>query len=276
MIKEGALFFYNKDCIKEKSLTRPLRIMFMTSLRDIALEEHNGQLLNIKGVDCYVKGVIESTLESIQKGGTLEGLIEVAGVIIDDTLEDLKGKFPLLPTDDNSWIFPTELLSKDNIWNIPSLFRKLPKGDQIGRKKAKYDFELSVFQKINDVGADILILDSYMARIEYLFNLMPSRVINIHPGPTLMGHPFCFRGNTPYSDAILFAKNNGGPVYTGATLHFVNTNFDDGGFIAYICNTPVYEEEEWITLMYENYISAKTPIFIMGLKHYVSKIFPYL
>ncbi len=275
-MKEGALFFYNKDFIKEKTPKRPLRVVFMTSLRDIVLEECNGQFLNINGIDHYIKGVIESTLEETTSGGILEGLIEVKGVIYDDTLDDLKGKFHLLPEDNDSWIFPTELLSKDNIWNIPSLFRKLAKDDIKGRKKEKYNFELSVFKKIKEVGADILILDSYMAKLEYLFKFMPNKVINIHPGPTLAGHPFCFRGKTPYSDAILFAKNNGGLVYTGATLHFVNEKIDEGNFIAYICNTPVNEEQEVISLMYENYIKAKNPIFITGLRHYVLKIFPYL
>lgn len=275
-MKEGALFFYNKDFIKEKKPKRPLRVLFMTSLRDIALEEHNGQIININGIDHYIKGVIESTLEETASGGILEGLIEVVGVVFDDTTDDLKDKFSLIPEENNSWIFPTELLSGDNLWNIPSLFRKLPKDDLKGRKESKYNFELSVFQKVKEAGADILILDSYMAKIEYLFKFMPNRVINIHPGPTLMGKPFCFRGNDPIRDAILFAKDNGGPVYTGATLHFVNKKFDDGKFIAYICNTPVNEQQDELSLMYENYISAKNPIFITGLRHYVSSIVPYL
>ncbi|MCX6754356.1 MAG: formyltransferase family protein [Candidatus Nomurabacteria bacterium] len=275
-MKEGALLFYDENFIKEKTPERPLKIVFMTSLRDIALEERNGQFLNINGIDRYVKGVIESTLEETAIGGILEGLIEVKGVIYDDTLEDLKGEFPLFPSDNDSWIFPTKLLPEDSIWNIPSLFRKLSKDDVKGRKEAKYNFELSVFQKIKEVEADVLILDSYMAKIEYLFKFMPDRVINIHPGPTLINKPFCFRGKAPYFDAILFARENGGPVYTGATLHFVNEKFDDGRFIAYICNTPVDQEEDWIILMYKNYISAKIPIFIAGLRHYVLKIIPYL
>lgn len=273
---EGALFFYNKEALVIEVLPKkPVKIVFLTSLRDIALEEYNGQFLKIGAEKHYVKGVIEKTLEETQIGGSLEGLIEVKGVIVDDNESDLKGKFPLLP-EDNNWIFPTQLLSTACIWNIPSLFRKLSKQDVDGRVKAKYLFESLVFKKMQEIGADILIIDSYMARIEYLYSFIPNRIINIHPGPTLLNKPFCFRGKDPIGDAIKFAKINGGPVYTGATLHLVNENFDDGNYIAYICNTPVHEEDDEIKLMYQNYQKAKLPIFIAGLKHYTLKIFPYL
>lgn len=275
---EGALFFYNENGIKKEIIPeKPIGVLFLTSLRDIALEEYNGQTLKIKGKEHYIKGIIEETLEETQKGGCLQGLVEVKGVIVDDTELDLKGNFPLLPENDK-WIFPIDLLSKDCIWNIPSSFRQLPKNDIEGRKKAKYYFEKLVHQKAQEIGADIIISDSYMAIVEFLISDfgMYGKVLNIHPGPTLMSQPFCFRGNNPIGDAILFAKNNGGPVYTGATLHFVNSKVDDGRCIAYICNTPVHGEDDEIMLMIENYQKAKLPIFIDGLRHYILKVFPYI
>jgi len=280
---EGALFFYNKKAlvVKEKFPQKPVRILFLTSLRDIAIEEYNGQFLKIDGNKHYIKGVIENTLEETQKGGSLYGLIEVKGVIVDDTESDLKGKFPLLPKN-NKWIFPTKLLSKDFIWNIPSLFRQLPKEDVAGRKNAKHNFESLVFKKVQEIGVDVIISDSYMAIIEHLISEefgMYGKVLNIHPGPTLINKPFCFRGNDPVKSALMFSEKNGGPVYTGATLHFVNKNIDDGKYIAYICNTPVHtvqSENKELKLMIENYKQAKLPIFIAGLRHYVLNIFPYL
>lgn len=276
---EGALFFYDKDTlIKEEIPEKPIGILFLTSLRDIALEEYNGQTLNIKGKDYYISGIIEKTLEETQKGGHLHGLVEVKGVIVDDTILDLKGKFPLLPLNNDKWIFPLDLLPKDYIWNIPSLFRYLPKNDLIGRKKAKYHFENLIFKKAQEIGADIIISDSYMAIIEFLISDfgMYGKVLNIHPGPTLINKPFCFRGNDPIKDAIFFAKSNNSPVYTGATLHFVNNKIDDGKCVAYICNTPVHDEDDEIILMIENYQKAKLPIFVAGLRHYILKIFPII
>lgn len=274
----GALFFYNKESLSVEVIPpKPIRILFLTSLRDIALEEYNGQSLKIKGEDHYIKGVIEKTLEETQIGGVLNGLVEVKGVIVDDTESDLKGKFHLLPQNESNWIFPTKLFSANNIWNIPSLFRKLPKEDVENREKAKYNFEALVLKKAQEIKADLIILDSYMAHLKHLYKTFGSgKVLNIHPGPTLVDKPFCFRGNNPVGDAIKFAKENGQPVYTGATLHFVNKNIDDGNYIAYVCNTPVCEEDNELELMYENYNKAKLPIFIAGLKHYILKVYPYL
>ena len=276
---DGALFFYNKEALTIEVIPqKPVRVLFLTSLRDIALEEYNGQSLKIEGEDYYIKGVIEKTLEETQKGGILEGLVKVVGVIVDDTESDLNGKFPLLPQNGSKWIFPSGLLLNDYVWNIPSLFRKLKKRDVIGRKKAKYRFENLVLAKAQEIGADIIISDSYMARIEHLYSFlgMIGKVLNIHPGPTLLDKKYCFRGNDPVGDAIKFAKAKGGPVYTGATLHFVSPKIDDGNYIAYICNTPVCGEDNELKLMCQNYQKAKLPIFISGLKHYVLKIFPYL
>jgi len=276
---EGALFFYNKKAfVAELIPAKPIGILFITSLRDIALKEYNGQFLNIDGEDHYIKGVIENTLEEVKTGGILEGLIEVKGVIVDDMETDLKGKFPLLPTNNSSWIFPTALLSEDRIWNIPSSFRKLKISDTEGRRKAKHDFERRVLAKAQEIGADVIISDSYMARIDHLhsFRSMLGKVLNIHPGPTLLDSQFCFRGSDPIRDAILFAKKNGGPIYTGATLHFVSPEIDGGNCIAYICNTPVCEEDNELKLMHQNYLQAKLPIFVLGLQHYALNIFPYL
>lgn len=276
---EGALFFYNKKAfVVEVIPKKPIGILFLSSLRDIALEEHNGQILKIDGEDHYIKGVIEHTLEETKKGGLLEGLIEVKGVIVDDMETDLKGKFPLLPQNDISWIFPDTILPRDCIWNIPSSFRKLKMSDTEGRKKSKCDFESLVFAKAQEIGADVIISDSYMARIDHLhsFRSMLGKVLNIHPGPTLLDSQFCFRGSDPIRDAILFAKKNGGPIYTGATLHFVSPEIDGGNCIAYICNTPVCEEDNELKLMHQNYLQAKLPIFVLGLQHYALNIFPYL
>jgi very-short-patch-repair endonuclease len=105
---QGALFFYNKKALNVEVLPKkPLGVLFLTSLRDIALEEFNGQSLKIEGEEHYLEGIIERTLKETQSGGSLEGLVEVRGVIVDDTESDLKGRFQLLPID-NNWIFPVD------------------------------------------------------------------------------------------------------------------------------------------------------------------------
>jgi len=278
METQGALFFYDKKAlVKEKFPQKPVKVLFITSIRDIVLEEYNGQFINLKNENNhYVKGVIEKTLEETKQGGVLEDLIEVVGVIVDDTDSDLNGKFPLLPGKNKDWIYPKNLLSVDCVWNIQSLFRKLPKNDIDGREKSKYDFELQVFEKAQEVEADIIILDGYMARLEHLQTMMNGKVINIHPAPAIIGMPYCFRGKDEVMDAIRFAQANGGIGKTGATLHFVNSELDDGKPIAYICDTFVSGNDTEVELLCRNYVQAKLPIFIAGLRHFVLKIFPYL
>jgi len=274
---EGALFFFNKRALtREKFPEKPIRVLFITSIRDIVIEEFNGQFVNLNGENHYVKGCIEKTLEETQKGGSLEGLIDIAGIIVDDTEMELNGKFPLLPKNNKDWIYPKNLLPVNCVWNIPSLFRKLPKDDIKGRERAKYDFELSIFEKALSVEADVIILDGYMARLEHLQSMMKGKVINIHPAPTIIDMPYCFRGKDEVNDAIRFAEKNGGTGKTGATLHFVNSELDDGKPIAYICDTFVSQNDTEIELLCRNYTQAKLPIFIAGLRHFVLKIFPYL
>jgi len=281
---QGALFFYNQNVsVKEQELKKPLGILFLTSLRDIALEEYNGRYINIDTKKYYMEGIIESTVKETHKGGRLEGIVEVKGVIVDDLPSDLKNRFPVLPTKGQDWIHPLGLKnSKGELmiyktWNIPSLFRKLPKGEKDDRDKAKFNFEYQVLQKAKEVGADIIVSDSYMAIIKYLITDlgMNNKVLNIHPGPTLLNKPFCFRGSDPIKAAVKFAEKSTGLVYTGATLHFVDSLIDNGNYIAYICNTPVIEKNE-LALMYKNYKNAKLPIFIEGIKHYALKIYPFL
>ncbi len=281
---QGALFFYNRNVsVKEQKLEKPLGILFLTSLRDIALEEYNGRYININTKRHYMKGIIESTVKETHKNGRLEGIVEVKGVIVDDLPSDLKNQFPILPTKGQDWIHPLSLKNSkgeliiDKTWNIPSLFRKLPKGEKKLRNKEKFNFEYQVLQKAKKIGADIIVSDSYMAIIKYLITDlgMNNKVLNIHPGPTLLNKPFCFRGSDPIKEAVKFAEKSSGLVYTGATLHFVDSLVDNGDYIAYICNTPVIARDE-LALMYKNYKNAKLPIFIEGIKHYALKIYPFL
>ena len=282
---QDALFFDHYGALAEKVRhSRPVRVLFLTSLRDIALEEFNGQKIKLDGNFHYMEGVIERTVNNTKKRKLLDSLVEVVGVVVDDTESDLKGKFPLLPTQGQPWIFPTDLKNTDGsflrekVWNIQSLFRKLPKESVEERKEAKLLFETTVLEKAREVGADVIISDGYMARIDYLQEGlgMYGKILNIHPGPAIEGMPYCFRGKDEVMDAIRFAQANGGHAKTGATLHFVNSQIDEGNAVAHVCTTEVSGNDTENALMYRNYIQAKLPLFVEGMQHYVTKIFPYI
>lgn len=257
---------------------RPLRVVFLTSVRDVGESDLNGLFFESTK---YMKGVIEHTVQQTLIGGALSGLVEIVGVFTDDLEKDMS-RYPVCPTEGEPWIFPYDFrlhdgdLLRERTFHIPSSFRVLPLADVEGRRREKMSFEKVVHKKMMELGADILISDHYMARIDYLIGELGlfGKVLNIHPAVTVQDSPFCFRGKTPTADAIQAARS--GEVFTGATLHFVDKVIDDGQIIAYCASTPVYASDKPQHLRYRNYRKAKLPLFIDGLKHYVLRIFPYI
>lgn len=256
-----------------------------------------------------MKGVVERTIQETKPFGLLYGLIEVVGVVFDDTPDDLaKARAqagPILYEYEHKFnnrmetlsvtsidrltsyartikievpvLCPTETLNPELLFSIPSTFRKLRMDNVSERQSRKFTFEEAVLRKASELGAEVIISDGYMARIDYLHaDLgMYGRTLNIHPAPAILGMEYCFRGKDEVMDAIRFAQTNGGSAKTGATLHFVNGEIDDGNAIAYICETPVFAHDREIELMARNYKMAKLPLFVEGLQHYILKIFPY-
>lgn len=245
---------------------RSLRILFLTSLRDIGECDRNGLLVETGTGQRYMEGVIERTVREIQPGGQLCGCYQVAGVIIDDLPRDLRD-YPVLPTSHRPWAWPLEL---DILtWNIQSTFRHQPREAVTERVRLKLEFEQAVYDLFVNLEADVIVSDHYMARIEHLINRhgLAGRVLNIHPAVTVRGHEFCFRGPTPTADAIARAEHDPTTV-TGATLHLVNSIIDDGPPVAYGVGTPVHatDQPEW--LRWRNYQMAKLPVFVAGMLHY--------
>lgn len=262
----------------------PVRILFLTSVRDTGACDQNGVVVGTPQGPAYMEGVVERTVRATLSGGALAGLVEVAGVITDDSPLDLRGSdYSVLPQAGKPWIHSLDLRGPDCrlisgiTFNLSSYFRHLPLGAKEERRKAKKAFEFALLSKMRQLKADILVSDHYMARLDFLFPpVLPfGRVLNIHPAITLENHPCCFRGKTPTADAIARAKTEAG-VKTGATLHVVNSVIDDGPIIALAAGTPVHASDEPQHLRHRNYQLAKLPLFIGGMAHYVGSIYPHL
>lgn len=253
---------------------QPVRIMFLTSVRDVGVWDLNGSLVQTAKTRGYMQGVVEFTDRIARTPGSLlYGLVQIAGGIYDDLPRDLSASaYPLAPTAGRPWIYPRDLDLP--LFHIPSAFRDLPMLDKDGRARAKLGFEAAVAEKMREQGAQVLISDHYMAKIEYLFPpLLPfGLVLNIHPAVTLPGHRFCFRGPTPTADAIARRKTEEA-VMTGATLHVVNRVIDDGPIVAYSAATPVYEDDTPPDLRFRNY-AVKREVFEWGLRHYLTRLYP--
>jgi folate-dependent phosphoribosylglycinamide formyltransferase PurN len=262
---------------------RPIRVAILTSIRDVGACDLNGCIIETRAEgSLYMEGVVEHMVQQCGTNGALEGLFALAGVITDDTGEDLaQSEYPPTPTQGRQWIHPLDLEDHHGVkitditTCIPSLFRSLPRDDIKGRYETKMDCEAKVFKFMSDVDADILVLDHYMARVEFLIKEplgLYGRVVNIHPAVTLKEHPFCFRGCTPTADALAYAVRTGNAM-TGATLHIVNEDFDDGPVIHWKAPTMVYPWDKPEELRCRNYRAAKLPVFVEGMKKYWS-VFP--
>lgn len=247
---------------------RALRILFLTSVRDTGECDRNGSIVHTEDGDSYMMGAIEYIASATALGGTLHGLFTIAGVITDDHPRDLRD-YANHPTRarNRAWLWPQKLDLPTR--NIVSAFRQLPLQDHTNRAAAKLAFEREVLAWFHELEADIIISDHYMARLEHLIGQLGlyGRVLNIHPAVTVIGHPCCFRGPTPTTDAIAHAKQ-GTPTVTGATLHLVNADIDDGPIIGYIEGTPVNSTDQPQWLRYRNYLLAKCPLLVEGLRHY--------
>lgn len=260
---------------------KPVRAVFLTSIRDVGICDLNGRMVSTKEGRRYMEGLIERTVRECGPGGGLHGLLELAGVIYDDTPKDLAGSdYPLVPGEGLPWIFPLDM--KDHhghsvvsmTTHLPSIFRLLPLDDAEGRRVVKHAFETSILELMHAARADILISDHYMARIEFLINGLGlnGRVLNMHPAVTKKNHPFCFRGPHPTADAIAMAKS-GTKTVTGATLHIVNEVIDDGPIILCEAVTPVHADDVPAELRWRNYQKAKFPVFVRGMQKYLAETF---
>jgi folate-dependent phosphoribosylglycinamide formyltransferase PurN len=257
---------------------RPVRALFLTSVRDVVHEDQNGQVVETAEGPRYMHGIVEKTIEETGSGGRLEDMVEVACVVTDDDARDAERLgIARHPSEKGGrWLARDWDRFDVDVRNTPSHFRRISKAIGYRHKRA---FERQLLEIMKECRADILVSDHYMARLSEEFctqDLMPGAILNIHPAPTAEGDKFCFRGKTPTADALALARSEQGQVYTGATMHVVNETIDDGPALAVSTGTPVYPADSPESLRYRNYQLSKLPVFVEGLRHYVRNVYPYL
>jgi folate-dependent phosphoribosylglycinamide formyltransferase PurN len=287
---------------------RPLRVLFLTSIRDVGRDERVGKLRWVKGQNggrAVTKnvGTIETVLKESLRGGELDGYVEVAGIVSDDMPRDFKfpgsrqrSNYVADPREKGHWIFDRELALPDGskavevCKNIPSDFRACPLRDFKERARRKFYFESSVNDFFDETNADVILSDHYMAMIEYLFDKqhfnLGGRVLNTHPGITHRDNPYRTLGNNPYvamrDHAQGRAKVNGEYVEIrphkigGASFHFLTSSIDGGAVLCDAETTPVYPGEGDTTLAARLYEISKRDVVLAGLKYYASSVFPYV
>lgn len=274
---------------------RPMRVLILTSIRDVGKSESVGQFIKTSNGLSYVEGTIEYALRAVHQEGRLKNYIEIAGIVTDDLPEDLAGSnYTATPRTEDSWIFPMNLrnaageLATNLTVNIPSAYRKLPVADRQERSKAKYQFERSLVRAMHHFQADVLLSDHFMGKIENLihpdrFDLL-GRVLNTHPGITNPDDQYRCVGPEPEMHAIAHAngrvRDNKGNwsraprhSWTGATFHAITAKIDAGPRLCEAENTPVYNGDLPEELIQRIYATSKNIVFEMGIKHYAAHFF---
>jgi folate-dependent phosphoribosylglycinamide formyltransferase PurN len=271
----------------------PLRAAILTSVRDVGAEDRNGDTVKVAGRQEYMTGLLEGVANLLREGRHgLSKVLEIAGVINDDDPRDTLNGYGVSPKD-GKWVHPADLRNGRGerivslTQNIPSSFRKLPLSDIDGRAFLKGEFERQVESVAQQMGADILISDHLMMRIDQLLDGRYGfgKILNIHPAMTRSGFQYGLRGKTPTSDAIRRAHGEKidpatGQVeppyfHTGSTLHLVNRVIDDGPVLADGELTAVHPDDEPQELRFRNY-PTKIKVFAEGMRHYYRSVFPYV
>ena len=252
-----------------KPLERPMRVMLATSIRDIGADDGVGRHVEFAGQKHYMKGVAESLLDLTNDGAPLENTMQVVGVVTDDVQgRDFISDYSVTPNGQDNWILHHNYMYRgqnihEMVENVPSMFRKRPVKFVEERKTLKTAFEKALIQKAIDLKADVILSDHLIVKLETVHHTIPT--VNIHPAVTNESSPFMRRGLTPTADTLKDAKAHG-QTQTGATLHFVNDNFDDGLILAETDNVVVGADWTPERLRYENYKNAKVAVVIKGLE----------
>ena len=143
--------------------SRPIGVAVLTSLRDVAGDDRNGQMvLTASGVQ-RMEGVVERLVTETNPGGILHGLARLTAVITDDRDVDLQRlglNFPVRPQLGQPWIHPLDLRNydgtlvagKDVTHAVASHFRFLPLQARDERRHAKFLFERRVLQIMSPAG----------------------------------------------------------------------------------------------------------------------------
>jgi len=264
-------------------LQRPLKLAIITSIRDVGREDNNGRTIQHPDGPRYRMGVPEALTRMLTEGRhEIADLIRLVGVITDDTDRDRLGGYAQNPDRDGDWIHPRDLslpngeLLTSNTTNIPSEFRGIPKNAVEEKQSAKKEFEQAIARQAEEMGADIILSDHLMLRIQ---NMLQGRyhlgkILNIHPAMTNPNSPYALPGKTPTADALKKAQETGG-FLTGGTFHFIDEEIDHGQVIAEGALTSVLPTDSPSQLRSRNY-PAKIAVFIEGMRHYCQNLYPHL
>lgn len=264
-------------------------LVYIGSLRNAAADKA-GQYINYQNQQRYMPSPLEHLVE-ILTNTELRTKYELVGIIYDDDKnlpsDQTKLKdYGFVPQADKQWFYPTNLSihNKQLIelsHNVASSYRQYPLASD-ARIRGKQDFEAHLKTKLDELNADLVLLDGLLIILHDL--IQPNspyyrKIVNLHPGITAEDSPYKRRGAYATLDALYAAKGlkvvdwqsmqttDIEPVnMTGASFHYVDSGIDSGEVIADVLATTINCEDSILEMRYNNFMQSLFPAMYQGLK----------
>lgn len=264
------------------------RLVYIWSLRNAAADKA-GQHINYKAEARYMPSPLEHLVTLLNEGPLGEHLV-LDRVIFDDDEGSSADRAKLAdygftPRPGGTWFYPPGLTVQGRTVNdlltpVPSTYRRLPLNDP-RRASGKHDFEERLLAGLNDVQADVVVLDGLLVILDELVRPgapFARRIYNIHPGITRDGSPHQRRGAYATLDALHGARGKkvvnwqtmediDVPVVrrTGASFHCVDNGIDSGEVVADVLATDIDPEDTILELRWNNFHRSLFPALERGL-----------
>lgn len=263
-------------------------LVYIGSLRNAAAD-NAGQYIPYKNEQRYMRSPLEY-LAHILDNTEIGQHYTLVSIIFDDdeTLDKDKqkvGNYGFSHQSSQQWFYPTDLSAQgkklvDLTQSVPSSYRKYPFNSE-ERTRGKDDFEARLKNKLDDLKADVVLLDGLLVILDKLVRPDSDyyrKIANIHPGITADDSPYQRRGACATLDALYGAKGlkvtdweNMTTIEaktitkTGASFHYVDNGIDSGEVIADVLNTDIDPEDTILELRWNNFENSLFPAIYKGL-----------
>lgn len=267
------------------------KLVYLFSLRNAAADLA-GQQVPFKGELRYMPSPLEYLIEQLNSTDLGDKWSLEAVIYDDDPTSPLDrsrlGDFGFKPHAGGLWIYPENLavqgVPMDGLLEaIPSAYRKLPASETVARQQGKQQFEQRLKQRLDEIGADLVLLDGLLVILDELVRPgapYRGRIVNIHPGITRLDSPYERRGATATLDALWGARGlkvtdwasmqtrQVTPLLkTGASFHLVDNGIDSGEVIVDALNTDIDPDDTILELRWNNFHHSLFPAMRDGLHH---------
>ncbi|UTY59430.1 MULTISPECIES: formyltransferase family protein [unclassified Massilia] len=264
------------------------KIVYICSLRN-ATADQAGQYIEYKEQQRYMKSPLEYLTEALNET-SLGHSYSLEAVIYDDDESSPRDREKLADYGfrreaGKKWIYPDGLAVQGRpldslLQPIPSTYRSHAKGSP-EHVAGKRDFEARLLARLNELDADLVVLDGLLVILDELVRpgaAYHRRIVNIHPGITRLESPYERRGAWATLDALYGARgekvvdwNTRETVaveplrMTGASFHYVDNGIDSGEVIVDVLKTEIDPEDTILELRWNNFNYSLFPALYQGL-----------